>query len=101
MKGGKRSEFGLEWSSEQRVHVLKLDAKGFLPLGFVPQQVHLARFRDAAASMTQTVSSPSLRMLRTLSGITRPRVALKRGQESCGFLPFAVNYLLGFAIDRV
>lgn len=81
--------------------MLELDAKGFLPHGFVPQQVHLARFRDAAASMTQTVSSPSLRLLRTLSGISRLRVGLKRGQKSCAFLPFAVNYLLGFAIDRV
>lgn len=48
--------------------MLEMDAKGFLPLGFVPQQVHLARFRDAAASMTQTVSS--LRSLRTLRGAT-------------------------------
>lgn len=63
---GERSEFGLERRSEQRVYVLELDAKGFLPLGFVPQQVHLAHFRDAAVSMSQTVSSPSWRWLRTL-----------------------------------
>lgn len=104
MGGRKRGNKRVLTRMELGTKSLELDAKGFLPLGFVPQQVHLAHFRDAAASMSQTVSPPEFALLahsqRRLRGITRLRVCVE-GQESCRFLPFPVNYLLGFAIDRV
>lgn len=106
-----RKEKGKEASSDQNgARNREFICWNWMPKGSYLLDLSLSRCIWRNSEMLQRPChkpSPLRVCARCAQSATPPRnhasasLRYKKGQESCRFLPFPVNYFLGFAIDRV